>query len=259
MKKNNVFMWAYITAIYICVLVRAFVDYALWDSIVLAITVSCGFFAVEDFFSVGHSFLKESCDILKNYIIKAKTNSKEDRDFFEKLKKKLVSDPKLEELNADMNNSYESLIALAKNTISNAELVERQIGASRLKMKKYDTIANILAYLGFLCLFCLVFFSPYIFVSDRLQEIITVMSFAIIMATQQLKQHFTLTIKKETEEYQEMLRRDEMAKKMNPDIEKSFEEILATQKEIREGEKRREHIIREIEELERTINGTQGE
>lgn len=50
-----------------------------------------------------------------------------------------------------------------------------------------------------------------------------------------------------------------MAKKMNPDIEKSFEEILATQKEIREGEKRREHIIREIEELERTINGTQGE
>ena len=251
MKKNNVFMWAYITAIYICVHVRAFVDYALWDSIVLAITVSSGFFAVEDFFSVGHSFLKESCDILENYIIKAKTNSKEDRDFFEKLKKKLVSDPKLEELNADMNNSYESLIALAKNTISNAELVERQIGASRLKMKKYDTIANILAYLGFLCLFCLVFFSPYIFVSDRLQEIITVMSFAIIMATQQLKQHFTLTIKKETEEYQEMLRRDEMAKKMNPDIEKSFEEILATQKEIAEGEKRREHLIKEIEELER--------
>lgn len=236
-KKNNFFMWAYITAIYLCIIVRIFADYAIWDSIVLAITVSSCFFALEDLFSVQYNFLKDSCDLLDNYITKAKANSEKDIAFFEKMQNKICSDPYIKKRNTDTLETCESFISLAKHTISSAESIERKIDRKRQKLKKYEKLADTMVYLGFLCLFCIVFFSGYISLSDKTLEIITVFSFAAIMATQQLKQDFAAMFKQESEEYQKMLSRDEMAERMNPDMERTLDEIIEYQNRIRGLEK----------------------
>lgn len=52
MKRNRLFMWAYICFIVIATILRLFTSYVLWQAIVVAVTVSGIFFALEQLFSV---------------------------------------------------------------------------------------------------------------------------------------------------------------------------------------------------------------
>lgn len=51
MKRNNIFMWAYITFMVLSCIVRSITDFSMWTPIVIAITISSMFFAIEELFS----------------------------------------------------------------------------------------------------------------------------------------------------------------------------------------------------------------
>ena len=51
MKRNNIFMLAYIIFIFLCVEVKSFWDFPMWGKIIAAVTTASWLFAVSDCFS----------------------------------------------------------------------------------------------------------------------------------------------------------------------------------------------------------------
>lgn len=250
MKRKSIFMWAYITAICACAILRAYTDYDQWDPIVFAITVSSAVFAIEDLFSSVCRASHDSCDLLEDYIAKAKTNAERDKAFFERLEEKANTQSFTREKHAELFESNDSLLAVINEAISGAKEVELKIADRREKLKIYDHFSSILAYIGFLCLFCIVFFSSFVSLSSTILEILTVFSFAVIMATQQLNQYFAKRIEEESETCQKALKLDKLTMKRYPDIEKHFDEMIEAQKRVEENEQEIERLSQEIERLE---------
>lgn len=81
MKRNDIFMWAYITFVFFCIVLRIFWSFPLWGAVVLAITISSMFFAVEDICSSIARFSKETCDIADNFILTARKEISKDLEF----------------------------------------------------------------------------------------------------------------------------------------------------------------------------------
>lgn len=250
MKKNKIFLWAYITAICISVIVRLCVEYSQWRAIVLGITVSSAFFAIEDLFSSLCRTLHDSCDLLEQYAMKSKRYSQRDREFFEQLQEKVISQDREEEKNSDIIEAHESTIALIDELISNLDLLENKVKESRKRLVSYEKYANCITYLGYLFLFCAVFFSDFIDLPNLVLEVLTVLSFAVIMVTQQLNQHFSEEIKKEAEVYQTELEAQEEELKKHPEFEKHIYELLSTQKRLSDNEEEIKRLTEEIERLE---------
>lgn len=94
MKRNSIFMLAYIAFVAICFIVRIFWNYPMWDNIVLAITISSVFFAYADMFHIiadsierGKRLSLEQCnhmmgivDDTMNHLRKLKANTDDDRE-----------------------------------------------------------------------------------------------------------------------------------------------------------------------------------
>ena len=250
MKRNSIFMWAYITAICACAILRAYTDYDQWDSIVFAVTVSSAFFAIEDLFSSVCQAVHDSCNLLDDYIEKAKENAERDKSFFKQLEEKANRQSFTREKHADLFESNDSLLAVINKAITSAEEVKQKIENTREKLNKYDHFSTFLAYIGFLCLFCMVFFSSFISLSSTLLEILTVLSFAVIMATQQLNLYFARKIAEESETCHKALKLDELTMERYPEIEHHFDEMIEAQKRVEENEQEIARLSQEIERLE---------
>lgn len=250
MKRKSIFMWAYITAICLCAILRAYTDYDQWDSIVFAITVSSAFFAVEDLLSSVCRALHDSCNLLDDYIEKAKENAERDRSFFNRLEEKANHQSFTRETHSHLFESNDSLLAVINEAIASAEEVNLKIENSRIKLKRYDRFSTFLAYIGFLCLFCMVFFSSFISLSSVLLEILTVLSFAVIMSTQQLNLYFAQKIVEESKTCHKALKLDELTTERYPEIEHHFDEMIEAQKRVDENEQKIARLSQEIERLE---------
>ena len=49
MKKNNLLMSAYIAFVFLCFVIRTFVEYSMWDSVVASVTFSSVFLLMQIF------------------------------------------------------------------------------------------------------------------------------------------------------------------------------------------------------------------
>ena len=85
MKRNNIFMWAYISFIGISVALRLLLNYSLWNPIIFAITFSSMFFAIEDFFTLLYQTKRKSCDITDSFVTSARAKKEAALSFFGEL------------------------------------------------------------------------------------------------------------------------------------------------------------------------------
>ena len=81
-----------------------------------------------------------------------------------------------------------------------------EVQTKRAKQKQYQKFADILAYFGFFILFCALIFSSFVAIPTIIQEIITVLSFSIILMTNQIKISLSEKIKKEIVDSQKVLK-----------------------------------------------------
>ena len=194
MKRNNIFMWAYISFIFISIIIRTVHDFPLWYPLVLAITVSSILFSLEDMFSTFGNLYKDLYDIADNIILQINNINKYELNFLEKLKyDKAFNDSRI-----DIHNIIEILKPLEKSATETKAIIEdfkRDNIKNRKKQKIFEGISDIFLYNGFLLLFCVLIFSPFIYLPALLQEGITVFSFAVILLTQQMKVAISKTIK----------------------------------------------------------------
>lgn len=191
MKRNNIFMWAYITFIIGSALLRFIIEFSLWAPIVLAITVSSVFFALEDLFTSLYHSSKDYFDIIDSFI--SETRKKEDREMrvLVKIDKAIalyedsiqgIVDEDLREL----KDLYESLSRGHLETDKDICLLEKDNKKKKDEQNTYEKASVIFSYFGFLCLFFALIIATSFTVPEVIQEIFTVIPFAVILLTRQI-------------------------------------------------------------------------
>lgn len=231
MKRNTIFMWSYISFVSICVILRLFSDFSLWNSVVLSITISSMFFSVEDLFRSLSMSLKRSLEIAEPLASSVAESIDEEVLFFseadEIMNKYTGTVHGLDEVREMFKGSRANAEKIRETANNIYERSKKYRGVER----KYADIADIFVYLGFLCLFCTLIVTSFITIPYLFEQILTVISFTIILITQQLNISTSERIAEEDAESQKVL--------------KNLQETMETSEVLKEKFYK---IIREIEE-----------
>lgn len=101
---------------------------------------------------------------------------------------------------SDVNVSYDPMRNAITQMAIYVDSFEKKIAEKRKLQRECKKYANIMAYLGFLSLFCVLILSSAGTVPVLEQEIMTVLAFGVILVTQQINIHSAKKIKKDIEE-----------------------------------------------------------
>lgn len=227
MKRNSIFMWAYITFILLCSILRIFVEFSLWNPIVLAITVSGVFFAIEDLFSSLANSLKGSIDIADNFILHAREISNRDLNFCHKIESVTETYNGTEHDLSGVKKSFAPIILKVSEMDKEISKFESRNISNKKKQKKLCRIANIFAYIGFLCLLSILVVTSFTNVPSIVQEVITVIPFAIILITHQINSNTTERLKRETLDSQDVLNKQLIATNKLLESEEKFDYLIS--------------------------------
>ena len=228
MKRNTIFMWAYITFIIISIVLRLFVNYSLWTPTVIAVSISCVFFAVEDLltslYKVNNAYYQilkqllqkledlQSGDVLTISSIKALTAEENSlhlisNEITDSIRQKIgglreddrISRSQIESLSKMFLNLQEKPCLEnnhdkeeTKTTIETEGIAKLQdlIDKKNVQTSRLQKAADIVAFLGFLCLFCFLVLSSYISIPKVFQDELTIIPFAIVLVLRQLNEFF---------------------------------------------------------------------
>ena len=186
MKRNNLFMMAYIIFIFICAIVRLFGEFSHWQVIVAAITATSWIFALADF---NHTAGSELNAISKVTLECAESSIENIQEMLTTInaflnKNQTKAENELVRTKQEQVNHYVRTKEQVIKCLGNYEEME-------FTAKKYSRVANIssrlagtltvVGFIGFFSILCFEGFSKIIISS---QDIMTVMSFGIILLTQ---------------------------------------------------------------------------
>ena len=176
MKRNNLFMLAYIIFIFVSSWLRVVYDYPMWPKLVAAITIASFFLIISD---LVYSLIKNTYENMQTeteYIAViqeefgamqkyAQEYLKEKVDKIDEIKK-----VKIEETIESMDGKLKSIRERAKNIINYCE--------------KYKIVANTFTVLGFLSFFFILVFETVSSFIIGILDLITVLSFGFVLLTQ---------------------------------------------------------------------------
>lgn len=186
MKRNTIFMWSYISFVSICVILRLFFDFSLWNSVVLSITLSSMFFSVEDLLRSQSVSLKRSLEIAEPLANSVIESIDKDLQFFSEADAIMDKYTGTAYDLGGVREMFKSSRADAEKIKKTASNMYERSKEYRKAEEKYARVADVLVYFGFLCLFCTLIVTSFIKIPNLLQQILTVISFTIILITQQL-------------------------------------------------------------------------
>ena len=226
MKRNTIFMWSYISFVFICTISRLFFNFSLWNSVVLSITISSMFFSIEDLCRSLSMSLKRSLDIAEPLVSDVTESIDKDLLFFSKADGVMNKYTETKFDFGEMREMFRGAKARAEKIKEDVNALCKKSIKDRKSEKGYENAADVFAYLGFLCLFCTLIITSFIAVHELFQQILTVTSFTIILITQQLNISTSERIAKEDEESQGVLKSQQEAREMVEMLEKKFYEIV---------------------------------
>lgn len=179
-------MWAYITFIVVCSFLRVVNNFTFWPSVVLGVTISSIFFAIENYFSMSYQTLDTVFDIGNQFVA-------EEKEQF-KLFKKMIDNMAGKVQEASLPEKYEEHLLSGLDEIRNNHIsalkeiddVEIIVNSRKKRAEIFKRIADSMTYLGFICVFFSFVISPEITIPGVFQDILTVLSFAVILITQQI-------------------------------------------------------------------------
>lgn len=176
MKRNNLFMLAYIIFIFVSSWLRVVYDYPMWPKLVAAITIASFFLIISD---LVYSLIKNTYENMQTeteYIAViqeefgamqkyAQEYLKEKVDKIDEIKK-----VKIEETIESMDGKLKSIRERTKNIINYCE--------------KYKIVADTFTVLGFLSFFFILVFETVSSFIIGILDLITVLSFGFVLLTQ---------------------------------------------------------------------------
>lgn len=188
MKRTNIFLWAYITFIFVSIIVKFFYDYPMWSKLVVSITMASALFSVADIFSILYSSCSERINTYKpllNEALKRQTKIKQQFDVITE-KVKLSNSLMIEEFNKNM--------AFEKSVLDKIQL---NLDYSELRSKIFKGIIICCTFLGFFSFFCTITFEEVAEYIIKAQDYISILSFVLILIAQQYSTSATNKLKKE--------------------------------------------------------------
>lgn len=137
MKRNNLLMGAYIAFVFLCLIIRAFGEYPMWNAIVAAVTFSSAFFAYADFFFGYSKSLSDTCDVAEEFICVTKKRLYAETKSFEEMNAQMDSIPKEK---FDFSELRETIIPIQKKHDDMELWIEGYADDIKEKQKKRRTI-----------------------------------------------------------------------------------------------------------------------
>lgn len=236
MKRNNIFMWAYISFAFIAVGIRFFFEYPLWSPLVVAITFSSILFALEDLCTSLAKALKDTCTLIENFIPTSQEKAEKDLSLYEEMCEKASSLKMIEcEISflqdplhrvSILQESFEDRKAQLAKILEMIEQLKHQMEHDRKTQNQYQNAANFLAYAGFLVLFCSLLFAALITIPVHIQDAFTVLSFAIILLANQLNITKSAEIQGKMKLCQEVLQEQEETEKNLSKMREGFNYVI---------------------------------
>ena len=169
MKRNNIFMLAYIVFIFLCAWIKLIYDFPMWEIIVVAITTASWAFAISDCFSCISNIQKETYNSIYPLADTAKYRISQIKKYLKTYEK-----DKLQE------NKINAIDSCENKCISIIDEINKMDKISRILEKT----SVVFTFLGFLLFLCVLTFEPlynYFFVR---QDGATVLSFGMILLAQ---------------------------------------------------------------------------
>ncbi len=188
MNRSNIFMWTYIGFIGICSILRMITDYTIWSSIVLGITVSSALFAVEDLFTSISCVFEKRADASRPFVDKRMEVYAASLGILSSAVTEEQNEPQKGTGNTNKihNETIEESLKDVFQEALNINEFTKEIEKDKKASKNFRCIAVVCAYLGFSCLLLAMLTSSFFKVSVVAQEILTVVSFMIILANKQV-------------------------------------------------------------------------
>lgn len=176
MKKGNLFLLAYILFIYISIFIRIKTDYPIWNSIVLAISISSIFFSYETLLSSLCSELEMLTNNSDDLISRIENTNASDFKSIEEIKMIYAS------YNLDCTNLGEIEKCLVNENKKSNE-IKQENKKKKSEIKIFKIISNCFTFLGFLSLLVIMAFSEQTIWLTKYQDIISAFSFVLILST----------------------------------------------------------------------------
>ena len=170
-------MIAYITYVFACIIIRLFVNYPQWNTMAIAITIASGIYAISDIFAMITSNCDEELNILQSLLEKVYNKDKKVQNIIQCMKQDYAQDcEKLEEIDI-MHKGYPDIIPMTNS-------LKKTIHSLKNTRKSCNFLSNLLIYLAFFLLFCLLSFTSLAMWLSKYQDIISVVAFAAILLIQ---------------------------------------------------------------------------
>lgn len=187
MKRNNLFMIAYIAAIFLGIAVKLFWDYPMWEVVVAAVTCSSACFSISDGISNHISDLRDEIQLTSAF-----SNDMNDlySDFLVMSKNKIAIGETGETDGGDAQNRNIRLLTICRNfALEMIENRQKEVDDIKNKAKQVHHltfVSNFFVIAGFFLFFCFTMFPELQNIVVAKLDIITVFSFAVILLTQYL-------------------------------------------------------------------------
>lgn len=219
-------MLAYIAFMLLSVVIRIFLNYDLWEPLVLAISISSVFFAADGFCnSVAHS-IKGSCDIAREFISESKKNCQKDALFLAKVEKISETYQGDNDDLPEFVRSYSPLKDQHAQMVQGIEQFEADVMSKRRTQKRFAKWASIFAFAGFLVLFLALIIGQYIPLPAIVPEMISVVSFAIVLFSQLIDGIADERIKNDLKNKREAIRRQEEIRNAFENTEQELDKYM---------------------------------
>lgn len=181
MKRNNMFMLAYIIFIFISLVVRFFFDYEMWAPIISAITIASCMFAVSDIFYAAATTYSDDAKTF----IPMLDGALQKIERIEATYKTNESDiTRCREMGSGLAGVLSEWPTMVNETKCELHNIKKTVNRKMTVAKVCNNLVNPLTVIGFLSFFCTITFEPINNLMVSIQDFLTVFAFGIILVTQ---------------------------------------------------------------------------
>lgn len=204
MKRNNLFMVAYIIFIIICVIVRLFGEFPQWQVIVAAITTTSWIFSLADF---NYTAANEIHVISKNNLEFSESNIENIQNMLNAIDTLLDESKDGSPEATEKTNHYNCIKQSAVKCMEDYKKLKSDTKRYNLIANISAKIASVLTVVGFVAFFAIMSFDEFSKVFINRQDIMTVMAFVIILYTQYMSETSKEDRKKTKESAEQLINR----------------------------------------------------
>lgn len=227
MERNNLFMKAYISFIFIAMFLRLRFSYPLWSPLVMAITLSSVLFSIEDLYASFARAQGNLCDIKDDFTSTALKRAEKALSFHEKISNDLTLFENMGYDTSNLQKTVEHAKRQLTEMMQKLSSIEHESAYARKKQDEFQNKANFFTYAGFLILFCTLILTSMFTITTIVQDFFTVLSFSVILITHQINTDKSLKITEYMEKSKEILQDLEEVEKGVSNMEKDHDAIIA--------------------------------